>query len=76
MKKTLVLIVTLLISLIMLTGCVNINYEVKVNKNGSGDVSYLYGFSKETVESLQISPKDMMESTKEQAEKNGYTTEY
>ena len=46
MKKTIGLIVTLLITLVMLTGCVNVNYEVKVNKNGSGDISYVYALFK------------------------------
>ena len=48
MKKTIGLIVVLAIVMIMLTGCVNVNYEVKVNKDGSGDISYLYVFSKES----------------------------
>lgn len=75
MKKTIGIIVSLLICLIMLTGCVNINYEVKVNKDGSGDISYVYAFSKETLESLKVSVDEMIASSKEQAEKNGYKTE-
>ena len=76
MKKTIGLIVTLLIALLILTGCVNVNYEVKVNKDGSGEISYLYGFSKETLKSLQVSAEDMVKEMKEQAEENNYTTEY
>ena len=75
MKKTIGLIIMLLIILITLTGCVNVDYEVKVNKDGSGDISYIYGFSKETLESLQVSAEDMVESMKEQAEESLYTVE-
>jgi len=75
MKKTIGLIVTLLVSLVMLTGCVNINYEVEVKKDGSGDISYVYAFSNETLESLQVSAEDMVSSMKKQAEDNNYTTE-
>lgn len=75
MKKTIGIIVSLLICLIMLTGCVNINYEVKVNKDGSGEISYVYAFSKESLNSLKVSVDEMIGQSKEQAEKNGYKTE-
>lgn len=77
MKKTIGIIVVLIITLIILTGCsVNVNYEVKVNKDGSGDISYVYGFSKDTLESLQTSAEDLVASMKEQAENSEYKTEY
>ncbi len=75
MKKTIGLISMLLIILVALTGCVNVNYEVEVNKDGSGDISYIYGFSKETLKDLPISTDDMVESMKEQAEENAYVVE-
>lgn len=71
MKKTLKIMAVLLVALIALTGCANINYEVKINKDGSGDVAYIYGFSK----TIEISTEDMVSTTKEQAEKNGYAVE-
>ena len=75
MKKTIGLISMLLIILVTLTGCVNVDYEVEVNKNGSGEISYIYGFSKETLNNLKVSAEDMVESMKEQAEENSYTVE-
>lgn len=75
MKKTIGLIIVLLIVLLTLTGCVNVNYEVEVNKDGSGEISYIYVFSKESLESLQVSAEDMVSSMKEQAEKSEYITE-
>lgn len=75
MKKTIGLISMCLLVLVTLTGCVNVDYELKINKDGSGDISYVYGFSKETLESLQISAEDMVESMKDQAEESSYTVE-
>lgn len=75
MKKTIGLVMALILVLISLTGCVNINYEVKVNKNGSGDISYIYGFLKETLNDLQMTAEDMVKSMKEQAEESNYTVE-
>lgn len=75
MKKRIGLIIMLIVILLALTGCVNVDYEVEVNKNGSGEISYIYGFSKETLNNLQVSAEDMVESMKEQAEENSYTVE-
>lgn len=75
MKKTIALIMALLLTLITLTGCVSIDYEVKVNKDGSGDISYIYAFSKETLNSFQMSAEDMVASMKEQAEESEYIVE-
>lgn len=75
MKKRIGLIIMLIVILVALTGCVNVDYEVEVNKNGSGEISYIYGFSKKTLNNLQVSAEDMVESMKEQAEENSYTVE-
>ena len=75
MKKTIGLIVILIIMLIGLTGCVNINYEVEVHKDGSGEISYVYGISKEALKSIDTTSESLVSTYKEQAEKNGYTTE-
>jgi len=75
MKKIIGLITMLLIMLVTLTGCVSVDYEVKVNNDGSGDISYIYGFSKKTLESLQVTAEDMIESMKEQAEESQYEVE-
>ena len=77
MKKTIGIIITLVLALLVFTGCsVNVDYEVKVNKDGSGEIAYIYGFSKETLESLQVKAEDMVASMKGQAEESDYTTEY
>ena len=55
MKKRIGLIIMLIVILVALTGCVNVDYEVEVNKNGSGEISYIFGFSKETLNNLQVS---------------------
>ncbi len=75
MKKTIGLIIILLLTLITLTGCAEINYEVEVNKDGSGEISYIYGISKEILKQLNVSAEDMVASMKEQAEESEYQVE-
>lgn len=75
MKKTIGLIVLLIIILITLTGCAEINYEVEVNRDGSGEISYIYGVSKEILEKYQISADEIVSSMKEQAEESSYIVE-
>lgn len=75
MKKTIALITMLIIMLLALTGCAQINYEVKVNKDGSGEISYTYGISKNVLQQLNISAEDVISSMKEQAEESSYIVE-
>lgn len=75
MKKTIGIVLILLVMLVTLTGCVSVNYEVKVNRNGSGDISYVYAFSQDTLKSFNISAEDMVQVMKEQAQENGYKVE-
>lgn len=75
MKKTIGIVLILLVMLVTLTGCVNVNYEVKVNRNGSGDISYVYAFSQDTLKSFNISAEDMVQVMKEQAQENKYAVE-
>lgn len=75
MKKTIGLIIVLILTLITLTGCAEINYEVQVNKDGSGEISYIYGISKEVLGNFNISADEIVSSMKEQAEESSYTVE-
>ena len=75
MKKTIALIILLIAMLIALTGCAEINYEVEVNKDGSGEISYIYGISKEVLTKLNVSADEVVSSMKEQAEESAYTVE-
>lgn len=75
MKKTISVIVMLLLMLVLLTGCVNINYEVKVKRDGSGDISYVYGVSKDILEQYNISAEQIVGEMKGQAEESSYKVE-
>ena len=75
MKKTIGLIIVLILTLVTLTGCAQINYEVEVNKDGSGEISYIYGISKEVLGQLNVSADDFVSSMKEQAEESEYQVE-
>ncbi len=75
MKKTIGLIVVLIIMLIALTGCAQVNYEITVNSDGSGDISYIYGVEKSVLEQLNVSAEEFVSSMKEQAEDSSYIVE-
>ena len=75
MKKTIGLIIVLILTLITLTGCAEINYEVEVNKDGSGEISYIYGISKQLLGQLNVSADEFVSEMKEQAEESDYKVE-
>ncbi len=75
MKKVLSLISIMAILLIALTGCVSVNYEVTLNKDGTADVAYIYGFEKETLQQLGASAEDMTSDMKDNAETSNYQIE-
>lgn len=75
MKKTIGIIIVLILTLITLTGCAEINYEVEVNKDGSGEISYIYGISKEILGQLNVSAEDFVSEMKEQAQESDYQVE-
>ena len=75
MKRLLSLIAIAALMLLALTGCVNIDYAVKVNKDGSGDITYIYGVQKDTLESMELSADDLMNDMKEEVEDSEYTIE-
>lgn len=75
MKKTIVLIIMLIIMLITLTGCAEVNYEVEINKDGSGEITYIYGISKEKLGSSEDLVEQFVGTMKEQAEESGYGVE-
>ena len=52
-----------------------INYEVEVHKDGSGEITYIYGISKEVLDQLNVSAEEVVSSMKEQAEESSYTVE-
>lgn len=74
------IIAILAVTLITLTGCMNINYEVKLNNDGSAEISYLMGYDKKFLENMGISTDTLkndetMGEAKESVESEGYTTE-
>lgn len=75
MKKTIGLITILIVMLIALTGCAQVNYEVEINKDGSGKITYIYGVSKEKIGNATDIVEQFVGTMKEQAEESGYTVE-
>lgn len=75
MKKVLSLVVIIAVMLIALTGCVSVNYEVTLNKDGTADVAYVYGFDKATLEQMGTTAEDMTSDMKQNAETSEYEIE-
>ena len=83
MRKTLknmALIVILGIILFTLTGCANVNYDIKLNKDGSGDITYVIGYDKSFLASIGVETSSLendnsFSEMEEQAKQNGYTIE-
>lgn len=78
--KTVLFIAMMAIVLFCLTGCANVNYEVKLNKDGSGEVSYIMGYDKSFLSSMGVTANDLsddstLDEMKEEAEKEGFTVE-
>lgn len=78
--KNIAIIAILGIILLTLTGCANVNYDIKLNKDGSGDVSYVMGYDKSFlasmgVETTSVKNDDSLNDMKKEAEENGYTIE-
>lgn len=83
MKKTLkniAIIAILAIILLTLTGCANVNYDIKLNKDGSGDIAYVIGYDKSFLSSIGVETSSLendnsFDEMEEEAKQNGYTVE-
>ncbi len=83
MKKTLkniAIIAILGIILLTLTGCANVNYDIKLNKDGSGDIAYVIGYDKSFLASIGVETSSLendnsFDEMEEEAKQNGYTVE-
>ena len=78
--KTIVLMIIVGIILLTLTGCANINYDIKLNADGSGEVSYVMGYSKTFLTSMGVTRSslendDSFKEMEDEAKEEGYTVE-
>lgn len=78
--KKVLLVAMMIVSLIILTGCVNVDMEVSVNADGSGEISYILGYNKEFLSSMgtsidSLTQDNNLEESMESAKKDGYTVE-
>lgn len=75
MNKTIKLIIMLVIMIVALTGCVSVDYQVTINEDGSGNITYIYGFEKSKIESLGMTVDELVENLKTEAMNNQYEVE-
>ena len=75
MKKVLSIMAIMSMLLLVLTGCMDINYEIALNKDGSADLTLIYAFEKEILEQYGTSSDEMTSEMEEEAKNDGYTVE-
>lgn len=75
MKKVLSLAIVMILLIVMLTGCMDINYEVTINKDGTADISYVYGFEKSYLEQMETTGEEMTKEMQQSAEAEEYIIE-
>lgn len=80
MKKVLKMSIVLTFMLFILTGCTNTEYNVKINKNGSGKVEYSVNFDEKilkenNIDLVEFEDMKFLDNVKKTAEENGYTIE-
>ena len=78
--KNIAILAILTIILITLTGCANVNYDIKLNEDGSGDIVYTMGYDKSFLKSMgvetsAVAKDDSLKDMKEEAKEKGYTIE-
>lgn len=75
MKKTILISVLLVIALITLSGCTKVEYSTTINKDGSGEISYICTMNKTVIESLGKNNASATYDLRTKAESNGYSVE-
>ena len=74
MKKTITLLLTALMLVFALTGCVRSDIGVTLNKNGTGSVSASFGIEKSAYEQLKAIGTDIFEGRDTEEQKYGDAT--
>ena len=83
MKRLLTLTIILISALILLSGCVSVDYQITINSDGTGKISYIYTFDKtflnstssNTTDNSASSSQSIIDNMKTTAEGNGFTVE-
>ena len=75
MKRTILLVIVLAFMLFTLTGCVTAQYNLKINKDKTGEVEYVYALDKSVLESLNTTAREATLEMREKVVKNNYKVE-
>ncbi len=78
--KSVAIFLILGIILLTLTGCANVNYDIKLNKDGSADITYVMGYDKSFLTSIGVETSSLendnsFDEMEEEAKQNGYNVE-
>ncbi|WP_160118429.1 DUF3153 domain-containing protein [Bacillus sp. V59.32b] len=72
MKKHLGVLICLLTFVLVLTGCVKVDTSLKINSDGSSDLTLVYGIDKQIASFGGTDITNDLEDTKQEAEKEGF----
>lgn len=75
MKKTLSIIVLLLIMIIALSGCAKVDYSTTIKSDGSGEITYICAMNKTLIENLGKNNASATYDLRTKAESAGYSIE-
>lgn len=74
MLKQMRRIIAVLLVIIVMTGCVTMEYDVKINKDGSADLTYIMAFDN-SILSMSDPSENPLEEAKSELTKKGFTVE-
>lgn len=75
MKKTISIIILLIFILFILSGCVKVDYTIKINEDGRGEITYIYGMDKTVIKNMGKTKETATNDKRLEAEKAGYSIE-
>ena len=75
MKKKIAIISILLLLVLALSGCVKVDYTTKINKDGSGEISYTYEMDKAVIGAMNQTNQTALDERIAVAESSGYEIE-
>ena len=75
MKKVLKSMVVLMIMTVVLTGCAVVDYQVTINRDGSGEIVYIHGYTRESLRQMGLDAEHMTLGMRRRAEEAGFKAE-
>jgi len=73
MKRFMPVLIILLLTVVLLSGCVEGKFHITLNKDGSADINYRIGFDRSLLALLQSDQENPLEEMRKSAKEEGFT---